>query len=122
MRYAPFAMALLLAGCAQIVWDKTGATQADFNRESYMCERDARQSGYFGGGLIGALNMAEFAQRCMVAQGWAPRRADAPAPANVPAAPMVSSASDAAPWTASTPGQCGGSRDRPTTCTPAPAP
>ena len=60
-----------VAGCAPThVWIKTGATQQDFATDSYECERDARQSGYFGGGLIGALNMQQFTQRCMVARGW----------------------------------------------------
>lgn len=63
-----------LTGCAQIVWNKPGATQQDFQRDSYQCERDARQSGYFGGGLAGAINFREFQQRCMMAAGWTPTR------------------------------------------------
>ena len=62
-----------LSGCAQTIWDKPGATQADFNRDSYACEKDTRQSGYFGGGLGGALRMKEFYGKCMVAHGWTAR-------------------------------------------------
>lgn len=74
MRYAPLALAVLLGGCAQTIWEKPGATAADLSREGYECEKDARQSGYFGGGVVGALNMQAFAERCMVAHGWTPRR------------------------------------------------
>ena len=69
------AMALaLLFGCAESYWDKYGATEQDFNRDSYECERDARQSGYYGTGLAGSLNMQNFYGRCMVARGWTLRR------------------------------------------------
>jgi len=61
---------LALTACARTVWTRANFTQQDFNRESYECERDARQSGYFGGGVIGALNMRDFFDRCMVAKGW----------------------------------------------------
>jgi hypothetical protein len=50
-----------IAGCAApMIWDKPGATRAEYDRDSYEYEKDARQSGYFGTGLIGALNMREF--------------------------------------------------------------
>lgn len=63
----------LLAGCAK-TWDKPGATAQDFNIDSYNCEKDARQSGYFGGGLIGLANFQSFIDRCMVAHGWTARK------------------------------------------------
>lgn len=34
---------LLLTGCAQYKWQKSGATQADFNRDKYECQREAAQ-------------------------------------------------------------------------------
>ena len=62
---------VLLSGCAgQTYWNKSGATQADFSRDSYACERDARQSGYYGSGLAGAINLQGFFGRCMQAQGY----------------------------------------------------
>ena len=61
---------LALCGCAKTFWVKPGATQQDFARDSYECERDARQSGYFGTGIAGAINMQAFQERCMVARGW----------------------------------------------------
>jgi hypothetical protein len=65
--------AVMLASCAQIVWDKPGGTPQGFNTDSYECERDARQSGYYGGGLIGALSFKSFEERCMQARGWTKR-------------------------------------------------
>lgn len=53
-----------------MMWARPGATEADYNRDSYSCERDSRQSGYYGTGLVGALNMQDFFNRCMVAQGY----------------------------------------------------
>jgi hypothetical protein len=53
-----------------MIWDKPGATRAEYDRDSYECEKDARQSGYFGTGLIGALNMREFFKKCMNAHGY----------------------------------------------------
>jgi hypothetical protein len=53
-----------------MVWDKEGATQQDYNQDHYACEKDARQSGYFGTGIVGAVNMRNFFQECMVAHGW----------------------------------------------------
>lgn len=63
--------AVLCAGCATpTVWIKDGSTQQDFATDAYECERDSRQSGYYGDGLIGVLNMQQFQQRCMNARGW----------------------------------------------------
>lgn len=67
---ALFFIAPILAGCAQKTWTKTGATSQSFNDDKYSCERDARQSGYFGGGLIGSLNMQDFYNRCMNSKGY----------------------------------------------------
>jgi hypothetical protein len=61
---------LCLVGCAQKVWYKPGATQQDFAVDNYACEKDARQSGYFGTGLVGQINFEDFQGRCMVAHGW----------------------------------------------------
>jgi hypothetical protein len=52
------------------VWEKSGASQQDHTTDSYQCEKDTRQSQYFGGGLVGALEMADFAKKCMAAKGW----------------------------------------------------
>lgn len=69
-RFLAGIVALALCGCATPVWVKDGASEQDFTRDSYECERDARQSSYFGTGLVGAINMVEFQKRCMVARGW----------------------------------------------------
>lgn len=65
------AMALVFGGCAETVWVKPGATQSDFNRDSYECERDARMSaGSFGGGIGGAIEARGFMERCMGVRGY----------------------------------------------------
>lgn len=74
MRWVIVAIGMLAAGCAPMVWDRPGATQADFNRDTYACEKDSRQSGYYGGDLTGTVNMQGFFQRCMIAQGYSLRR------------------------------------------------
>lgn len=66
-----FLLALLATGCAEsYIWTKDDTTQQDFARDAYSCERDVRQSGYYGGGLAGALEMQAFFDRCMVAHGY----------------------------------------------------
>ena len=65
-----------LSGCAPTIWDKPGATQVDFSRESYECERDVRQSRT-GSGLLGALDARGFYNRCMAAHGYYPQRSGA---------------------------------------------
>jgi hypothetical protein len=58
-----------LAGCS-LCWTKPGFTQAEWNRDRYECERDVRQSSYYGGGIIGGYNMQEFFNECLVARGY----------------------------------------------------
>jgi hypothetical protein len=60
----------LLTGCASYAWYKPGITQQDFARDTYLCERDMRQSGYFGTGIAGAINQQNFFDRCMNANGY----------------------------------------------------
>jgi hypothetical protein len=60
----------VLAGCAKTYWTKPGLTPAEWNLDIYECERDMRQSGYFGGGFIGIMNARAFKDRCLVAKGY----------------------------------------------------
>jgi hypothetical protein len=78
----PFLIAAQLCACApQAKWHKEGATEQDFATDSYECERDARQSGYYGTGLVGVVNMRGFYRRCMGARGYyLAAEDDAPAP------------------------------------------
>jgi hypothetical protein len=73
MRLQIAALCLVVQGCAPMVWDKAGATEQDFKRDSYGCERDVRQSGYYGQGLGAQLEMQAFYKRCMEANGWTAR-------------------------------------------------
>jgi len=59
-----------MSGCTQTVWTKSGLTEAEYRTDSYACERDMRQSGYFGTGLAGALNARDFQERCMLSKGY----------------------------------------------------
>jgi hypothetical protein len=36
--------AMLLSGCAQYKWQKYGATQSDFNRDTYECQTEAART------------------------------------------------------------------------------
>lgn len=77
----PTAMAVLLClgACAQPqkawVSTSTTATAADFKLAQYDCQKDTRQSGYFGTGFVGAVNMSDFFSQCMAAHGWTLRDA-----------------------------------------------
>jgi hypothetical protein len=59
-----------VAGCAKTYWTKPGLTPAEWNRDIYECERDMRQSGYFGTGLVGHWNADAFQERCLIAKGY----------------------------------------------------
>ena len=61
---------ILLVGCAPMIWNKSGATQDNYNRDSHECEKDAGQSEYNGDRLAGKINMREFFKRCMVSTGY----------------------------------------------------
>lgn len=62
--------AVALSGCAEMGWYKQGATTTDLHRDTYTCEKDVRQSGYYGGGGGADRNMRDFYTRCMRAAGW----------------------------------------------------
>ena len=66
----PVVIALLSVGCAQVYWTKAGFSNQEFLSDRYACERDMRQSGYFGGGLVGMLNAQDFFDRCMASKGY----------------------------------------------------
>jgi hypothetical protein len=53
-------VAVLLSGCAHYTWRHPEYTPEKWARERYECERDARQSGYFGTGITGAINFNAF--------------------------------------------------------------
>jgi hypothetical protein len=62
----------LLMGCASPTWVKTVDSMypGDANAARYECERDVRQSGYYGPGLIGVFNARSFYGQCMRAKGF----------------------------------------------------
>jgi hypothetical protein len=70
MKIATIAIALLLIGCAQYRWTHPSFTEANWRRDTYECERDMRQSAYFGGGIVGQINATDFQERCLQARGY----------------------------------------------------
>lgn len=74
------AVLLALSACAcasPTVWDKAGATQADFNRDSYDCQKDAYASGgaaYVGWGVTQRTPNVGMYNSCMVAHGYSARQ------------------------------------------------
>ena len=53
------------------VWYKGGASESDYQRDTYECERDTRMAAAsFGTGPVGAANAEAFAARCMNARGY----------------------------------------------------
>lgn len=75
---------LILAGCTQYMWTRTdGRTDQEavdqFRKDRYECERDMRQSGYYGGGLAGAMEAQGFGERCLRARGYKKVPADSTA-------------------------------------------
>lgn len=67
--FAVFAVFAVTACAAPTVWYMQGATDAQFRRDTYECERDSRQS-FFGTGLIAIVAMIQFQDRCMRAHGY----------------------------------------------------
>ena len=65
---------LALTACSHIVYTNPNYTPELWAKDRYECERDARQSGYFGTGIYGALQMQGFFDRCMEARGWTKTR------------------------------------------------
>ena len=98
MKKLSLILLVALSGCSTTVWFKEGATRQDLITATYECERDVRQSGYFGGGIVRAFNMRDFQKRCMNARGWY-EAADsrAPVPSVSPAAPAPAQAPENLP-------------------------
>jgi hypothetical protein len=67
-------MTIAYAGCGRWVYHHPEYTPERWARDSYECERDARQSGYFGGGMRGAIEFRNFQDRCLAARGWVKTR------------------------------------------------
>lgn len=69
----------LLAGCAAPVWNKIGATQADFDADKSFCQYEAMKyaGGFdnsyrsaFGSSMDMALRRNEISMACMGQRGW----------------------------------------------------
>ena len=77
MTRLPLTAMLLLGASAQaMVWDKPGATQADFNKDDYNCRKDAINAGgtvYYGYGVTGRNPDIGMYKLCMQAAGYSLR-------------------------------------------------
>lgn len=90
MRYKlfPIVACLTIAGCAPVIWDKPGVTQAQFNQENAQCRMVARgmnpgtfyaegKPAFVAGAALGnaigtAINTAATYRDCMMATGYTP--------------------------------------------------
>jgi len=104
VRNAVMLSCLVLGACAPTIWDKPGATQADFNQESAQCRLLARgmNSGGFyaqgspsfvaGAALNNALgtaaNQVATYRDCMMALGYTPQELGAATGEAAPPAPV----------------------------------
>jgi len=72
------AFSLVLLGCAEpMVWNKSGASQADFNTDRYRCMQESQQQSssayvnrYGGYASSGQTTNESLFNACMTAQGW----------------------------------------------------
>ena len=116
MKYAVVLGSLILGACAPTIWDKPGATQADFNQDSARCRLLARgmnpgdfyaqgsasfvASAALGNAIGTAANQVAIYRDCMMAMGYTPQ-----------------ASGDAAGDNASEPpSSCGGGPSLPNTC------
>lgn len=69
-RLLTLVLAVFITGCSSTkVWKKPEASTSDLRKDSYQCEKDARQSD-FGPGIVGGSLRQEFYDRCMESHGW----------------------------------------------------
>jgi hypothetical protein len=61
---------LLVSGCVQHRWTHPNFNEQSWKKDTYECERDMRQSAYFGGGILGSVRAQEFGERCLEARGY----------------------------------------------------
>jgi hypothetical protein len=77
---------LALAGCAQTVWTKPGATATDFERVKAVCDYQSEMgtpnenigygtSGAIASGISEGIRKGTLMQKCMIADGWHPEQA-----------------------------------------------
>jgi hypothetical protein len=64
------AIAVIQTGCGRAMYRHPNYTPERWARDSYECERDTRQSGYFGTGVAAQINFQNFYDRCLAARGW----------------------------------------------------
>ncbi len=76
---ATLAITLGLAACVSSGWVKPGSGQAEWDHDSYECERDVRQSR-----TRGLDDRASYFEHCLRAHGWADNGGEAGFKAPIP--------------------------------------
>lgn len=68
------AIALTLPACAPAAYRKAGATEEDFQRDKYSCQRDANSVqptlGMFQDPMLTMMERGEVYKQCMTIKGW----------------------------------------------------
>jgi hypothetical protein len=60
----------ILVGCAsQTEFNMQNSAQEKYNNDSYGCEKDTKESGFYDG-VIGKRDMEVFYRNCMANKGW----------------------------------------------------
>ncbi len=60
----------MLVGCvSQTELNMQNSAQEKYNKDSFECERDTRESGFYDG-VIGMREMEQFYWKCMATKGW----------------------------------------------------
>lgn len=78
-----FAIAIALSGCSHVVWEKPGATQADFEADRARCQYEAKlgtpnapvysMGQAIGTGIAEGLRENQLGSLCMHARGYSSR-------------------------------------------------
>jgi hypothetical protein len=71
-RVSRLVLLLFVSGCSEpYAWIKAGASNDDFRRDAYECERDTRMAATsFGAGLAGQVDARNFYEKCLLARGY----------------------------------------------------
>jgi len=60
----------ILAGCAsQMEMNMESSAQEKYNKDSFECEKNTQESGFYGG-LIDVQDMKINFKKCMISKGW----------------------------------------------------
>ena len=71
MRYIALAAAILVTGCANMQWDRPGASRSDAARAEQACAYEAhRATAAITNGMQAGWEQGSLTRECMRVQGW----------------------------------------------------